>query len=332
MGAVIVVGAGIIGLSCAWVLARAGRAVSVFDKSEVAHEASWAGAGMLAPGGEFESDSELVRMALRSLSLYPSFVEELRDETGLTIDLRRCGATEVAVTGTEVIALNRNAELRATLGIRSEPTSHLGHPARFYPDDALVDPRDVTRALLAACRTRGVGVRANEPVIRIAEDGRAVETSVGRYQSDGVLIAAGAWSGDLFPGLPRTRPVRGHLVSFRLPPGLLPSIIRHHGTYVMQRTSGLVIAGSSTENVGFERALDEAVIADIIRRAEALVPELRGRQPVDRWNGFRPGIDAEGPKIGQIAGTAVYTAFGHYRNGILLAPETARIISEIALQ
>ena len=324
---VIVVGAGIIGLSCAWALARAGRAVRIFDKSAAAGEASWAGAGMLAPGGEFDTDSELARMAIRSLALYPEFVTSLQEETGVSMDLRRCGALEVALPGEED-ALLRTATARAVLGLESETAQWNGMPARFYPGDALVDPRCVTRALMIACRARGVQVHENEPVTRISSGGRTVESSKGRYEDEAVLIAAGAWSSDLYPGLPRAWPVRGHLVSYRLEPGFLNRIVRNNGTYVMQRSSGIVIAGSSKEDAGFDRSLDEAVIGNIIHRAEALVPELRGVTPHERWNGLRPAIAAEAPLIGRFEATNVFTAFGHYRNGILLAPETARMIVE----
>jgi glycine oxidase len=185
----------------------------------------------------------------------------------------------------------------------------------------------VTRALLEACRRRGVEVRENARVTAIAPDGLSVETAAGRIDTDGVLIAAGAWSSDLYPGLPPTRPVRGHLVSYDIVPGAIPSIVRHGGTYILQRSSGLTIAGSSIEEVGFDRSIDRKTIADITKRAGDLAPELRGIEPAERWNGFRPAVAGDRPVIGQIPGTAIYTAFGHYRNGILLAPETARLIA-----
>jgi glycine oxidase len=329
MDIVIIVGAGIIGLSCARALARAGHSITVFDKGSAAREASWAGAGMLAPGGEFEMDSPLLRMAAQSLSLYPDFVHDLQAESGVSIDFRRCGALEVAMPGEEAELL-RKAQLRARLGIQSEPAAHGEYVARFYPDDGLVDPRHVTAALLKACRSQGVVFREHEPVLRVALDGSSVETARGHFEDDGVLIAAGAWSGELYSGLPRTRPVRGHLISWEIPRGFLGPIVRNGGTYVMQRASGTVVAGSSTEEAGFDRALDESILADIARRAQALVPGLRGIPPRERWNGLRPAIEGEVPAIGRIAGTAVYTAFGHYRNGILLAPETARMIAELA--
>jgi glycine oxidase len=271
---------------------------------------------MLAPGGECESDTPLARLFLRSLEIYPEYVRELEHESGCPIDFRRCGGFEVAFTDAESEALDRRAAAQQSLGIRSESTLYRNWPARFYPDDAIVDPRDITRALLTACRNRGVQIREHEPVQRIPDN------------HESIVIAAGAWSSALHPGLPRTMPVRGHLIAWRMPPGLQPHILRHGHTYLLQRTSGLLIAGSTTEHVGFDRTLDESAIDDIHARASLLLPELANRPPDERWNGLRPGIDATEPAIGRIPGTSIWTAFGHYRNGILLAPETARLIAE----
>ncbi len=302
----------------------------MFDRRKAAREASWAGAGMLAPAGEFEEDSPLLRMSLRSLEMYPRFVRELWDETGVEIDFRACGGLEVALSSGEAERLERQAAQRAALGITSERTSHGGRPARFYPGDATVDPRQLAEALLAGCRARGVEIREDEPVREIDRLGRWVRTDTGTHKGDGVLIAAGAWSSGLYDGVPATRPVRGHLISYRLQPGAIGSIVRNGGTYILQRSSGVVIAGSSTEDAGFEQGLDESVVADIERRVAALIPELGELAPVARWNGLRPAIEGEGPEIGRVPGTSVFTAFGHYRNGILLTPETGRLVAELA--
>ncbi|MDE3195280.1 MAG: FAD-dependent oxidoreductase, partial [Acidobacteriota bacterium] len=107
----------------------------------------------------------------------------------------------------------------------------------------------------------------------------------------------------------------------------LGPILRERHTYLMQRSSGLLVAGSTTEHVGFEREIDERAVADIVMRARTLLPELPDEPPCLTWNGFRPAIAAEMPRIGRIEGTSVWTAYGHYRNGILMAPETARMIA-----
>jgi glycine oxidase ThiO len=325
---VIIAGAGIIGLSCAWRLSQRGFSVTVFDAREAAREASWAGAGMLAPGGEIEKTSAITDMAMRSLAQYPEFVRELRAESGLPIDYRACGAIEVAFGGEEACALLDRGRRQAVLGIRSEACVYRGLEARCYPDDAIVDPRDITRALLTICLRRGIRVKEHEPVTSIENEGRLIRTPRGEYRDEAVLIAAGAWSSRLAPGLPRTMPVRGHLVSYDAPPGLLGPILRHGHTYLLQRGSGALVAGSSTEQAGFDRTLDRNIIDGIHARASRLLPPLASLKPAQAWNGFRPGIESDAPALGCIPGSSIWTAFGHYRNGILLAPETARIITE----
>jgi glycine oxidase len=330
----IVAGAGIIGLSCAWRLARCKIPVTVFDAREAGGEASWAGAGMLAPGGEMEGASPLTEMALNSLKMYPEFVEALREASGLPIDYQRCGAVELALDDREAGDLERRAARQSAIGIRSESTRHAGSiAARFYPDDALVNPRDVIAALRTACLHSGVSIHEHEPVVEIFPDGSGVRTTRASYRDDGVLIAAGAWSSGLMPGLqlPATIPVRGHLIAYKADAGMLGTILRHDHTYMLQRDSGSLIAGSSTEHVGFDRTIDQSVVRAIHARASRLIPALAAMSPVECWNGFRPDIEGGIPAIGRIEGTAILTAFGHYRNGILLAPDTALRIERSVL-
>ena len=152
METMIVAGAGIIGLACAWRLARCKIPVTVFDAREAGGEASWAGAGMLAPGGEMDEASPLTEMALRSLAMYPDFVEALRDASGVSIDYQRCGAVELALNDREAVELEQRAARQSAVGIRSEAMRYAGSvAARFYPDDAMVNPRDVMAALRMAC-------------------------------------------------------------------------------------------------------------------------------------------------------------------------------------
>lgn len=323
-----IAGGGIIGLTCGWRLAQRGRRVIIFDSREVGREASWAGAGMLAPGGEVEEASAFTRMALDSLAQYPDFVAELEEASGVRIDYQRHGAIELALTDAEAEALERRATVQSTLGIHSEATTYKGSVgARFYKNDQVVAPRDLTRALRVACLRAGVSIHENEPVMQLMPDGSGVITASGNYAGDGVLIAAGAWSSGLRPGLPATIPVRGHLISYETGYRFLDPILRHQRTYLLQRRSGTIVAGTSTEYVGFDRTIDEAVVSDIHRRASRLLPELSAFTPAERWNGFRPGVEGECPVVGRIEGTSIWTAFGHYRNGILLAPETARTIA-----
>jgi glycine oxidase len=164
----------------------------------------------------------------------------------------------------------------------------------------------------------------------------AVETPAGRLAATTAVLAAGAWSGSIpFNGpltgaprsLPGSFPVRGHLIGYRLAAGTCPTILRSGHTYILQRRNGFTIAGTSMETVGFNRAIDPAIVGDIARRAEALLPILQQAGPPEAWIGFRPRADAHQPQIGRFAGTSLWLAYGHFRNGILLAPATAERIS-----
>jgi glycine oxidase len=305
-----VAGGGIIGMSIAWRLAQMGIGVTVYDRGRIGGEASWAGAGMLAPGGEYTVRSRWSELGVESLALYPEFCRELEEETGNKIDFRLCGAMECAFSDEEAAKLHNRAQSQRAMGIRSE---RISDREVFFPDDAVVNPRDVVDALRIACERRGVELKENEAIEKVEGP---------------TIIAAGAWSGTIgAPGpLPRTFPLKGHLVSYGsvTPPG---PVLRSGHTYILQRINGVTIAGSSVEDVGFDRSIDPEVVADIDRRAHLLMPELGKIESA--WVGFRPATESGEPQIGQIPGTETYYAYGHYRNGILLAPVTARMIAEL---
>ncbi len=332
----IVIGAGIIGGSIAWRLAQAGAAVTLLDAGALGGEASWAGAGMLAPGGEFVTRGRWARFALESLALYPAFVAELRAEAGVEIDYRRCGTLEVARSETEWQDLRARLPVQEALGIRLETQAG----GVFYPDDALVNPRETTRALGRACRARGVDLRERTRVleVRVGAAGVEVETAGGVLAGRAAVLAAGAWSGGipvLGPGgrrleIPRSFPVRGHVLGYTLEPGSLGPMLRRGHTYVMQRSNGYTIAGTSSEEVGFNREMDPAIVAGIRERVCELLPALRQAPPPEAWLGFRPAAPDYDPVIGRREDTRLWLAYGHFRNGILLAPATAaRVAGEI---
>jgi glycine oxidase len=322
---VAVAGAGLIGTSIAWRLSQAGAQVTLFDAGRVGGEASSAGAGMLSPGGEFDRPSVWLELGVEGMRLYPTFIEELRGETNLAIDFRICGCVQL-VTGEEERAQARNrAEFQSRAGIRVESTSE----GLFYPEDGFVDPNDLLRALRCACEMRRVRVIEGHAV-------REIESS--DYRA--IVIAAGAWSGEIQVSyrnqpvaLPGTIPIKGHLLGFQLEPGTLGPMRRHGHTYVLQRSNGFTIAGSSEEQIGFDRNVNQAVCASIHQQAAQLFPALKHATPTKRWFGFRPySPGSEGPNIGRVPETNVWLAYGHYRNGILLAPLTARRVAEEILR
>lgn len=326
-------------MSIAWRLAQQRLQVAVFDIGAVGGEASWAGAGMLAPGGEIEERSAWSDFALESLQLYPAFVAELESESGVKIDFRQSGAKDLAFDEAEWTALTARAARQSALGIASSPLPD--EQALFYPGDAMVDPRDTVQALRRACLARGVQIREHEGVTAIYSaiypgESVDVQSHAKNYSAGSAVLAAGAWSGPvpLFIGgrlrpIPPSFPVRGHLLGYRLPPDSLGSILRHGHTYILQRANGLTIAGSSSEHAGFNREIDPAVAADIHRRAVRILPELSNPalSKPEPWLGFRPATNNLSPEIGRVPDSRVWLAYGHYRNGILLAPATARRVA-----
>jgi len=327
----VVIGGGIVGGSIAWRLAQAGVDVTWVDARRIGGEASWAGAGMLAPGGELIARSSWAQFALESFSSYPAFVEELTRESGVGIDFRRCGAMESVRSKDEWQEVHARVALQRDLGIRSETRDD----GVFYPDDALVDPREIMRALAYCCEKLGVNVREQTRVVELALAQRGVEiqTQAGVIAAEAAVLAAGAWSSEIRVRgfeIPPVFPVRGHLLGYAMDAGSLGPILRHGHTYVMQRSSGFTIAGTSSEQVGFKREIDPHIVSEIHAQACELWPPLASARRTDAWLGFRPATANFEPVIGRLQDTPVWLAYGHYRNGILLAPATAaRVAGEI---
>jgi glycine oxidase len=234
-----VAGGGIIGLTLAWRLAQRGFPVTVFDKGAMGGEASWAGAGMLAPGGEILATSPLADLALEGRRLYPSFVRELEEASGSKIDFEECGALDLAYSAEDWRALEARAARQAALGIRSEalePARVLSicphirtaglEGARFYPGDAIVNPREIVSALCSVCPNLDISLLEH----------RAVENLDSLDAFDAVVVAAGAWSSQISSNqisthaLPAAEPVKGHLIGYRQPPRMYGTIIRHGHT------------------------------------------------------------------------------------------------------
>lgn len=342
-GSIAIAGGGIIGLSIAWRLAQRGFQVSVFDRGSMGGEASWAGAGMLAPGGEVDEPSQLASLAIESRRLYAPFVKELEESSGFAIDFQECGAFDLAYSEAERHVLEDRAARQNEIGIHSKTIGASDllarvtrvraeglFGARFYPDDAIVNPRDVVLALCAACRRLGVALLQECPVEEalLENDGIVVRTAKQQQSYQALVIAAGAWS-DAIRGvspLPAAEPIKGHLIGYQQPERTCPAILRHGYTYLLQRANGLLIAGSSVEHAGFDRSIDRAIVADLRARAALMLPHLSGEAPTESWIGFRPASDSL--HAGRWQSDRLYLAYGHYRNGILLAPITARKLAD----
>jgi glycine oxidase len=343
-GSIAIVGGGVIGLSVAWRLAQSGRSVTLFDQSKTGSEASWAAAGMLAPGGEYDEHSPVAEFGLASRRLYGSFIEELQAESGAPVDFQENGALELAYSSDELRSLEAKAARQQPLNIPSKPLDrarvhafwprirHEGlHGARFYPEDAIVNPREMTAALTQACIARRVEIEESLPVasVLVGENGAEIRTQAASFPFEAVVIAAGAWSSQIeiagVPPLPPSKPIKGHLVGYHQPEQTCSTIVRHRDFYILQRANGLLIVGASVEDVGWDRTVQTDIVGKLCSLAAEIFPHLAETTPTEVWTGFRPGGTLE---VGRWHSSRLWLAYGHYRNGILLAPWTARKLSD----
>ncbi len=342
---VAVVGGGIIGLATAWRLIQRGFPVTVYDSSTLGAEASWAGAGMLAPGGEVEKESPLASAAIASRRLYPDFIRDLERDSTADIDYQECGALELAYSETELCALEHRAAIQQQAGIPSKPVNPASvrafwprveadglAGARFYPEDAIVNPRQVVAALLQVIRRLGGVLLPNCAVREVYVTGQGVEidSPQGTASYAAAVLAAGAWSSAIkisgVPAIPPCEPVKGHLLAYLQPEQTCTTIVRRGSSYLLQRANGMLVAGASVERVGFDREGKPDIVAALATQVGAILPHLRETTPTESWIGFRPGSDEL--RVGQWHSNRLYLGYGHYRNGILLAPWTAAVLSQ----
>ena len=345
---VVIIGGGIMGCSVGFRLAQAGAEVTLVERAVPGAEASSAAAGMLAPQAENERPGPFMELGLRSRGLYPAFAAELWELTGVDVQYVPSGVLKVAFdeAGTqelaERVAWQQAVGLRATLldgesARKLEPglSPHVVCAAHF-PDDHQVDNQLLVRALTMAAARTGATFRTG--VVRgvVEEKGRArgVDVEGELLEADAVVVAAGSWSG-LVPGAgvsPTTvKPVRGQMLQLQLRVPLFSAVISSPQGYLVPRRDGRVIAGSTMEFKGY----DKAVTADGLRRlldmAIKVCPALAEAPVQAHWAGLRPWTEDHAPLLGAASLPGLYLATGHFRNGILLAPITARIISDAVL-
>jgi glycine oxidase len=329
---VIIIGGGIIGLSLSLELRKQGASVLVVERGEPGREASSAAGGMLVDCTR-ETLSALQPLAAASARMYPEFVHELQVESGLGIDLRDHGTivfpslepTNEPPGSSPTSPLPTPRELEPALAETNRPA--------FYVKERSVDPRGLTAAALQAAKRRGVDFSSGDAVRSVRLGNERVEGVSAKktsFFSPVVVNCAGAWSGQITPHAFPTRPVKGQMLCLISPaPGLLRHVIRAPEVYLIPRSDGRIIVGTTVEEAGFDKRVDVATIQRLHRAAIALIPELRNARILEDWAGLRPGTPDALPILGATATPGYYIATGHFRDGILLAPITAQVMAQV---
>jgi glycine oxidase len=342
---VVVIGAGAIGCSAAYYLAQAGASVEVVERGDIGREASWASAGMVS--GIHPGDDPLSRFYREGAAMFPEFAAAIREETGIDIGFWRCGslricrsADEWPVWEAEFQAL-RAAEVAVECWSAADIRAHSpalapdtvgGH---YFPTAGQVRPPRFVRALAAGAVRRGVRFRTGEPVIGFTRAGdrvAGVVTSAGTISAGTVVIAAGAWSGEIARFLPRPLPIapaRGQIVLLEMLPPRLPSLVFDGDFYLTPRPDGKLLLGSTVEFAGYDRSPTPDGVHELLQKGLSAAPGLKGSRFVTAWAGLRPYAGREAPLIGPLPDhEEIVLATGHFRTGISPALITGQLVAD----
>jgi glycine oxidase len=344
----IVVGGGIIGSTIAFRLAQEKLHVALLDGQTPGREASWAAAGMLSPAPDSPDSIPLVPLGRASLALYPDFIAELQGITGREIGYRSDGTIEVLFSSEAERELSTLIALHHGLGLAAEPLSvedarklepALGREARaaaLLPDEACLNNRALTEAALAAAASSGVDIHVGAKVKRLLCEGSrcAGVVAEGRTIPSGhVVLAAGAFCGAIEGVSPAVavRPVRGQMVALHNGAARLQRVLRSDRGYIVPRDDGSpqrLVAGSTLEDAGFEKRVTPRGLEQIFSAVQELAPSLAAAEVSETWSGLRPDTPDHLPLLGPGEFDGLTFATGHFRNGILLAPITAKLVCE----
>jgi glycine oxidase len=341
------------GLGIAWRLAQAGCQVTVYDRGEAGHGASWAAAGMLAAAVETEpGEEQLLALTLESQRLWPQFAREIEAASGISVNYRSEGTMVVALTRDDAEQLRFTYDFQKSLGLeiewlsaaearRREPHLRPGIPgAVLSPRDHQVENQQLVRALAEAARRAGAVLRERCPVRQVElVSGRAcgVVLDRSRERADVVVLAAGAWSREICgippSHLPPVRPIKGQMLALRMDPAapLLRHVIWLPRGYLVPRLDGRLVIGATVEERGFDDTLTAGGLLALLEGAWRAVPAIEELSVAETWVGFRPGSRDDAPILGPSGLDGLVLATGHHRNGILLTPVTADKISDYVL-
>jgi len=341
----VIVGAGVIGLLSARELALSGARVMVLERGEAGRESSWAGGGILSPLRPWQQPDAVTRLVQWGQTVYPHLVQDLLEETGVDSQWQRCGLLMLGEDQHETVAARAWARLNHVpmdaLPPRevADKVAGLGlerPEGLWWPEVAQLRNPRLVQALKESLKRKGVTLREGEQVKRlIREKDRivGVETTRERVAAGTVIVATGAWSKELLSDLEiklEVEPVRGQIILYRADKPLFTPVIGYGDHYLIPRNDGHILVGSTVEHAGFDKSTTDTGRQALEAAAKQVLPALADYPVVHHWAGLRPGSPTGVPVIGpHPAVRDMYLNTGHFRNGLSLAPGSARLLVDL---
>jgi glycine oxidase len=343
MAHIIVVGGGILGMLTARELSQAKYQVTLIEKGELGQESSWAGGGILSPLYPWRYPDSINVLASWSQAAYPDLCESLRRETCLDPEYTQNGMLiiiEHEQTKATSWAQQHHRQLSlisATESAQLEPALAKSVPCAIWmPTVGQVRNPRLAKALAVDIDQRDVNIFKGRSVTDLTfNHGKVngVHTETGRIDADAVIVCAGAWTARVLKSYlptPEIRPVRGQMLLFKTEPGLIKRIVLEENRYVIPRRDGHVLFGSTLEEAGFDKSTTQAARNELHALATERFPALRNYPVVKHWAGLRPASPGGIPYIGAHPSfEGLYINAGHFRNGVVLGPASARLMANI---
>ena len=342
---VAIAGGGLIGGSIALELSRAGMRVGLFDRQQPGQEASWASAGILSPAPENPASVALVPLGKASLSLYPAFIAQVEEVSGMSTAFRAKGTLEALFSHDTKAELSTIIALHHGLGLKAEPLraedarelepalSEEVEAAVLRPDECSVDNRALTIAALDAARRSGAEISSGNGAKAIWREGgrcRGLILQNEKAEAAWTVIAAGSFSAAIegVAAYAPVRPAKGQIVALRAEDLEIERVLWSEHIYLVPRNDGRILAGATVEYVGFDKRTTAGGVEKILSAAIELAPRLANARIEETWAGLRPDSPDHLPILGPADLEGLLMATGHFRSGILLTPITARLVRE----
>jgi glycine oxidase len=342
---VAIAGGGVIGGAIALELARAGLRAAVFDRQQPGQEASWASAGIISPAPENPGMIATVELGKTSAAMYPEFAAQVEEISGQTTGYRHKGTLEALFSHDAKAELSTIIAVHHGLGLKAEPLraedalelepalSEEIAAAVLRPEEASIDNRALTAAVLEAARRSGAEFFPGSAVSAIRREGnrcKGLTLQNEKVEAKWTIIAAGCFSGAIEGAVAYApvRPAKGQMAALRADDLKIERVLWSEKIYLVPRNDGRILVGATVEHVGFDKRVTAGGIERILSAALELAPGLKNARIEETWAGLRPDSQDHLPILGPTDVEGLLMATGHFRSGILLTPITARLIRE----